>query len=175
MLSKLNCDSYSLLQYSKQHFSAILQRLFEPVFRSMIVSYPSSRPAVLLSLFWNTFLSWYLLTRPLQIIQTYFAYARTFWEMLSITFLLKTLISPWKNLTDAYPKNSLNLSQLAQTFTMNCTARMIGLIIRLSTIIIGLLVQIALLAFFIIYFLFWMTFPVIAVIGIQYLILTILP
>lgn len=108
------------------------------------------------------------------ITKRYWQYACTFWEMFSFVFLVKTLFSPWKNITDEYPDKGFDLNLIFQAFTMNCITRCIGFVIRLSTLTFGIAVQLALLSIYVCYFLFWITFPFIVAIGGQFLIVTLL-
>lgn len=115
------------------------------------------------------FLRWYLFQRPGEIARAYAQYARAFGSMFSIIFLLKTLFSPWKSIRDAYPSKGFDLSAIMQTFTLNVTTRSIGCIIRLSALIFGVCLQIALCAGFALYIFLWVMFPILAVIAIPFL------
>ena len=129
----------------------------------MIIPQPASSFVLFSTVFVRTFLPWYYLERPRQIILLYIAYARTFAEIFSFLFLVKTLISPWKSITDSYPSNMLQLGKIIQVLTLNMTARGVGFVIRIVTICIGLCVQVAVLAFFLCYLILWISFPALAV------------
>lgn len=120
-------------------------------------------------LFIGSFLPWYFFEEPKRIIQTYLAYAAAFNEVISIPFLLKTLLSPWKSIVDSYPSNKLNFGEIMQVFTLNCTTRVIGLIFRTVALSIGLSVQIILLAVSLAYLLAWFLYPGVLVAGLAYL------
>lgn len=89
------------------------------------------------------FLHLYCVAMPLRIVRGYRAYALAFLEVFAFVFLLKTLFAPWKHITDPYPKKGFNLAKIAETFTLNCTARCIGFVIRFATIAIGIVVECA--------------------------------
>ena len=112
------------------------------------------------------FFSWYFVKRPLLIIQTYKSYAVVFAESFSFVFLFRTLIAPWKNITDAYPTRGFNLNQIAQAMMFNVITRTIGCIVRLGAIFCGCVVQAALLAGFLSYLVLWLLFPVLLPLGI---------
>jgi hypothetical protein len=114
------------------------------------------------------FLRWYFLQRPAQIVRLYGAYAKAFYNVFSFTFLLKTLVAPWKKISDEYPENGFNLRAVAETLFLNLTARGIGLIVRLGTMLIGVVVQIIIAVFFIAYFFVWLLFPLLAIAGVVY-------
>ena len=116
-------------------------------------------------------LHWYIVDMPRNIVRSYARYAAAFAEVFAFIFLIRTLFSPWKNIVDAYPKKGFNLERIAETLTLNVTARVIGFVIRVFAMIAGILVQALCLAFFFAYLIFWITFPLIAVIGFPALLL----
>ncbi len=96
----------------------------------------------------------------------YGAYAKAFYNVFSFTFLLKTLFAPWKKISDDYPDKGLNVRAITETFFLNLTARGIGLIVRMGTMVVGIVVQLAVAALFLSYLLVWIFFPVLAIAGI---------
>ena len=84
------------------------------------------------------FVRWYVIDMPTVFIQLLGQYVSTLAEVFSFLFLLRTFLSPWKQIVDRYPSKGLDLGRIAQTFTLNCTARVIGALFRLLTIMIGL-------------------------------------
>lgn len=117
-----------------------------------------------------TFIHWYLVRRPAEIFRAYTEYAQAFGALFSFIFLLKTLLAPWKSIRDEYPTKGFNLQEILQTFTLNVTARVIGLIFRVCAMIAGLLLQVALLAGFLAYELLWLAFPALLVVAVPFLI-----
>ncbi len=107
------------------------------------------------------FLLWYYRDHSLQILKRYVEYALAFRESFSIIFLVRTLFSPWKKIQDTYPRKGFDMQAIAEAFFMNVTTRAIGASIRLSSIIIGVVLQIILCMGFAVYLLFWLVFPVI--------------
>ncbi len=120
----------------------------------------------------TSFLRWYLVDRPREIVAAYFQYAHAFGESFALLFMLKTLIAPWKSITDEYPSKGLNIQAIAETLFLNLTSRAIGFVIRLVTIITGIVIQAALLVGFMGYLLLWIVYPIILLVGIPYLALT---
>lgn len=119
-------------------------------------------------LFLGSFLPWYFFEEPRRIIGNYFAYAAAFLEIISIPFLLRTLVSPWKSITDEYKVKGFNFSELAQSLTLNVTSRVIGFLFRSITLVIGLTAQILLLLFFLAYFIAWIIYPGVLIAAIAY-------
>ncbi|HLD32324.1 MAG TPA: hypothetical protein VJB10_01905 [Candidatus Peribacteraceae bacterium] len=119
-------------------------------------------------LFLGSFLPWYFFEEPKHIVKTYILYARAFHEIVSIKFLLLTLISPWKSIRDEYPSGGFNLGEFAQSLTLNITSRVIGFLFRIVTLTIGLAMQVALFVGFLAYIILWFFYPGILIAGIAY-------
>ena len=120
------------------------------------------RPAFLMQVIATDFVPWVLWQEPLHILRAYGEYAKACSEILSVPFLLKTLLSPWKGIAEEMP-NALQWDKFLQAFFVNLVTRMIGMVIRLIAIIISLVLQILLLAIFAILFVGWFVFPLIAI------------
>ncbi len=118
-----------------------------------------------------TFIAWYYGDHPGRIIRSYLQYAGAFGESFSMFFLLKTLFEPWKSIKDNYPDKGFNMQAILETLFLNMTTRGIGAFIRLSAILTGLLIQLSLLAGFLLWLAVWMAFPLIVVIGLPALFL----
>lgn len=108
-----------------------------------------------------TFVLWYLCERPAEIAVKYVRYASAFSESFSLWFMLKTLVAPWKSITDEYPDKGFNIEQILQTFFLNMTSRMMGLIIRTCAIVTGIAIQVIVFAGCVLYLALWLLFPVI--------------
>jgi len=126
-------------------------------------------PIVFVSIAFQDFLKWYFLEKPLRIVKTYWEYFAAFNEVFSFGFLLRTLFSPWKQITDKYPARGFNLGQIAQTFTLNVTTRVIGCIFRIVAFIFGMSMHLALLVGFAAFLTAWLLFPGIFMWGMNYL------
>lgn len=127
------------------------------------------QPLRLLSIAFRRFLPWYFGAQPAAIARAYLAYSSAFLRVFSFIFLLKTLFSPWKGIADVYPENMMQLGKVFQVWTLNCTARIVGAIVRFITICIGICVQVALFALFASMLLIWLSFPILAFGGVSIL------
>ena len=116
------------------------------------------------------FLRWYFFDQPSKIMRTYVAYLKAFTEIFAFLFLLKTLLSPWKQIRDAYPANGFNLQKVTEAFILNCLSRSIGCIIRLIAIVFGLCIVLVLTIVFASYYMTWLLFPVLFWIGALHLV-----
>ena len=114
------------------------------------------------------FIRWYFWEQPRAILQSYFSYLRAFMEIFSFVFLLRTLFSPWKQITDLYPKKGFNIGQFAQTLTLNMVSRTIGFLFRVITLVFGLLAITTLTVVFGMFYVLWLTFPIVFWLGLGY-------
>lgn len=116
------------------------------------------------------FVRWYCVEMPKRILKAYWEYALSFWEMFAIMFMIKTLFAPWKNIMDPYPKKGFNLQVILETFTLNVTARTIGFLFRAVSIVTGVVVQILCLLISAAWLALWVTYPVLVVLAVPYLV-----
>lgn len=114
------------------------------------------------------FIRWYFGRQPLRILQSYVAYLRAFVEIFSFLFLLRTLFSPWRQITDGYPSQGFNIGKIAQAFTLNVVSRTIGFLFRTTTLFFGLVSVLLLTVCFGIFFMAWMAFPLMFWVGFTY-------
>ena len=128
---------------------------------------PRSSTARLLPLF----LSWYLWEVPALIVQRYAEYARAFADIFNFSFILRTLLSPWKGIVDEYPITSLNWELIAQTFFLNLTTRAIGFVFRITAMCFAIFLQMIALAICIACLAFWFGYPAVVLYGIHFMLL----
>lgn len=120
------------------------------------------RPKNLMVIVASDFLPWVLWQEPKNILRSYGAYARAFSEILSVSFLLRTLLSPWKGIAEEMP-SALQWDKFLQALFVNLVTRMIGMVIRLVAIILSVVAQLLLLVLFILLFAGWFVFPFIVI------------
>ena len=120
------------------------------------------------------FLLWYFWEQPRDIMRSYIAYCRAFFEIFSFVFLLRTLFAPWKQIRSAYPHRGFNLGAISQALTLNILSRTIGFFLRLITLIGGVVFMMLLTAVFTVFFMLWVTFPVLFWICVSYVITALL-
>ena len=118
------------------------------------------RPLLIAKISLPEMLRWYVIYHPISILKSYWAYLRAVHEIFSFVFLLRTLISPWKQIVDPYPSQLLNIGRVTQVLTLNCLSRSVGMLIRLGAIVFGLCVVAILSMGFVAYFALWFAFPV---------------
>lgn len=116
------------------------------------------------------FVRWYYGEQPRKILESYFGYLRASVEIFSFTFLVRTLFSPWRQITDTYEKRGFNLGQFAQTLTLNGVSRTIGFLFRSVTLLFGLCCVVFLTVCFAMFYMAWVAFPIIFWVGLSYVI-----
>lgn len=115
------------------------------------------------------FIRWYYWVQPSKILKQFFEYLRAFIEIFSFIFLVRTLFSPWRQITDKYPKRGLNINAIAEAFTLNMVSRTIGFLFRIVTLFMGIFFVITLLVVFAAFYVAWLVFPLLFWVCISYL------
>lgn len=116
-------------------------------------------PAVLTATGFS-FLHWYFVEEPQRIVRRIWEYLQAFMEIFSFVFLVRTLFSPWKAITDEYPQKGFNLEHILETLTLNVTSRVIGFIFRIVVFVFGVGVVAAFCIVSVLFFFAWILFPI---------------
>lgn len=126
-------------------------------------------PALLGEIVIADFLPWYFILEPLAILRTYGSYAEALNQILSVPFLLRTLLSPWKSITDQYPPNLLQLRKFTEALVLNLLSRVMGFVIRIVTIAFALTLHVTLLLGFGTFLVSWYLYPILFFIAVRFL------
>lgn len=108
---------------------------------------------------WSAFPAWYLWGKPKRIIATTLAYMFAAAEICSLLFLLRTMFAPWKSITETYAVRGMQPGLLLQALTLNVTSRLIGAFIRLCAIVLGIIIELAIVGIGIAALFVWFAFP----------------
>lgn len=108
----------------------------------------------------KAFVAWYTLDFSKRIVSTGKDGLRFVAAVVPFLFLCKTFFSPWKQIRDEAPKKGFNLERVAEGFTLNTTARVIGMIFRTAAMIIGVVLALAVVAITIAALAVWVVLPV---------------
>jgi hypothetical protein len=109
----------------------------------------------------TTFLIWYLVEVPRDIIRGTWLYVKTTAYVFSIVYLLRTFFAPWKGMRYMYPQKGFDIATISHVFASNMVSRTVGGMVRGGVILIGLLMMLGVVVSGLICLLFWLTFPVI--------------
>ena len=107
---------------------------------------------------------WYLIEEPLLIIRGYLAYAKALMEIIPLPFLLFTLVKPWKNIRERKRGHGFDLKAESERFVLNIFSRVVGAVVRLIAMILGVTLQIVLLAAATAYLVLWVLYPFVTVV-----------
>jgi len=82
------------------------------------------------------------------------------WHLCAIPYHLKNLFTPWRRLHESYV-GSLNLSGWGQTLIVNMLSRIVGFLVRMVTVVLGLVVMLFIALFGGILYLAWVGLPIV--------------
>lgn len=105
------------------------------------------------------FLKWYFVEVPLHFLRNYREYFRALNEIFSFWFLVKTFLSPWKGIVDRTERRGFDLNLMAQAIALNITSRIIGMVFRLSALVVGIVIELWFFAVFTAMIVVWLAFP----------------
>lgn len=111
--------------------------------------------------------NWHFFEAPRGILKGWRNFLVFNFHYFSIIFLLKTLLAHWRKYRASYGRG-LDIKRYFSAFLFNLFSRLIGAIVRMVLIIIGLLVEVFLLATGIVCLLIWFFLPFWLVLGIYY-------
>ncbi len=113
------------------------------------------------------YLYWQFVFSPkkiLRIIKNYLAFG---FDFFSVKESLRSLFAPWRRQTWSYGRG-LDIGRYIETFFSNLIARIIGFIMRVFILVLFVLYEAFFLTLGIVVFIFFVTYPVLAVWGIIY-------
>jgi len=113
------------------------------------------------------YLRWQFIDSPKKVLMIIGNYLLFGTDLFSIKESLGSLFSPWRRQTCSYGRG-LDIGKIAEAFSSNLIARIIGFIMRLFLIAAFIIYEAACLLVGSIVFLFVLTYPVLAVWGIIY-------
>ncbi len=111
-------------------------------------------------------LQWYFIEMPIAIIKNTGKYLHSFAYVFSFLFLLKTLISPWKNQLYVYPSKGLDFQKILEVFVSNSVSRLVGLTMRLCVLGTGVLVELLTIIVGLSTWLIWLGAPIVFILSI---------
>jgi len=108
------------------------------------------------------YILWHYTRGLVDCIKLGFGFVRFFFHFFSIPILLKTFFAPWQKLEERYAKG-FDPKKFFSTLVINILMRAVGAIIRLFTIIIGLVALFGACVFSLVMLAFWIILPVLIV------------
>lgn len=80
-------------------------------------------------------------------------------DFFSLSILLKSFFAPWRRLSEPYPKDKFNLSEVMAVLVVNSLMRLVGIIMRSIIILVGLVVLVLTVFIFPLLILLWLVLP----------------
>ena len=105
---------------------------------------------------------WVVVSVPLALMKGVMRAVKLWLEIFSVPFLVLTLFSPWKRITDLYHPSGFNISRWAQALTLNLTSRMMGAIVRCSAIVFSLACLVMIVSVYLAAMAVWIGTPIVA-------------
>lgn len=109
-------------------------------------------------------ISWYFWSGPKDLFQIWVDFLRFAAHFFSIFSLLRTLINPWKRISESY-KGIANISENFQVLVLNTFSRVVGFFVRITIISIGIVVISLIFVFGIVAFTVWFLLPFLIILG----------
>jgi hypothetical protein len=108
------------------------------------------------------FIDWYFFNFPKEIFEGVKNFLKFGFHYFSIPFLFKTFFAHWRKYYWEYPKG-FNLANFFEALVSNLISRLIGATARSFLILLGLIYEIFILIFGFLFFLLWLTLPIILI------------
>lgn len=108
------------------------------------------------------YLQWHFFQAPKTILKAWRNFLVFNFNFFSISLLGKTLFSHWRRYREFYGKG-FNLQRYFQVFVFNLFSRILGAIVRIFTILIGLIFEGFIFFLGVVVFLIWLFLPLIVV------------
>lgn len=115
----------------------------------------------------GAFCYWYVAVAPRNIIAIWKDYLMANLNYFSIVFLLRTLIAPWHRDTETYG-GGFDVALYARVIIVNTVSRIVGFLIRSTTILIGLAAEAGILGIGLLALALWFLVPFLIFFGFTY-------
>ena len=112
-------------------------------------------------------ISWHFFEAPKNILRAWRNFLVFNFRYFSFSFLLKTLFCHWRRYRCSYGRG-FDLKRYFSVFLFNLMSRILGAMVRILTILLGLLVEVFLLMAGIIAFFSWIFLPLLLPLGLYF-------
>ena len=104
------------------------------------------------------FFHWYYLVAPKKIVEIWGNYLLANLRYYSIGLLVRTLFAHWHRDVEDYGRG-FDFSRYLRVFTLNLISRGVGFVVRSVTILVGLLTELFIFVFGLLFLAFWLVAP----------------
>lgn len=108
------------------------------------------------------FVRWYYTIAPISILDIWGGYLAANLHYFSVLLLLRTLFAYWHKDIEGYGRG-FDPGRYLRVFSMNMVSRGVGFIIRMVTIVFGLIIELLIVFLGIIFLIFWLLAPAIVI------------
>ena len=115
----------------------------------------------------GAFCYWYVVVAPRNIIAIWRDYLMANLNYFSIAFLLRTLVAPWHRDTETYA-GGFDIALYARVIIVNTVSRIVGFLIRSTTILIGLAAEAGILGTGLLALALWFLAPFLILFGLAH-------
>ncbi len=112
----------------------------------------------------SSWLLWHYVVASGDVIKRWKDLLRFNLDYFSIPFLVRTMFSPWRRYKISAGKG-FDIGKIAEVVVFNTFSRFIGATMRLTVIVVGIVMQVAILFFGIIALLLWLLLPLLIISG----------
>ena len=110
------------------------------------------------------YLSWHFLEVPRNIFLGWKNFLKFGLNYFSLPLLIKTLFSPWRRYSWAYPRG-FDIGKYFEVFISNLISRILGAIMRFFLIILGILAEVFIIFAGLIILFIWLALPIFLIFG----------
>lgn len=114
----------------------------------------------------TNFFAWWYIESPKNVLNFCLSMIKYTYHLFSIPYLVKTLFAPWKR--DITSPINPSIRDLFMAFVYNVIARLIGFVVRFFTIIAGLIIISITVALLVAFFILFLLFPILSIVGLIY-------
>lgn len=107
----------------------------------------------------TAFWTWYFRVAPKNIVEIWANYLKANLHYFSVLLLLRTLFYPWHRDSTGYGRG-FDFKRYLEVWSLNMVARGVGLIVRIVTITIALVLEVIIFALGFLFLAFWILAPV---------------
>lgn len=111
------------------------------------------------------FISWHFYDVPKAILRAWKNFLVFYWNFFSVPLLFRTLLSHWRKYIEPYGRGFDPKTYLS-AFASNMISRGLGALVRIATIISGLIVEFFVFVLGILVLALWLLFPFLLILGI---------
>ncbi len=109
------------------------------------------------------FAAWYISDGLIHILHSGRNCLNVIWRMVPVLFILRTFVTPWKQIRDHKNYRGFNLELWMQRVCLNLVSRMVGMVFRTVLLIVGILLFACTIVMIALALVVWIALPVVLI------------